>query len=88
MFYNDKPEKLTCFFHTLQESFDLQQYLDLPDDDPTRKAALLAFRADCLSIYRQRKAKNKSAYFTERGGIDALDTLESAPPAGMQLEEW
>jgi hypothetical protein len=82
------PEKLTCFLHTLQASFDLQEYLDLPEDHPTRKAALGAFRADCASIYRQRKSRFKSANFTTKGGIESLDTLATAPPAGMELEEW
>ena len=66
----------------------MDQYLELDEDDPTRKAAKLAFRADAASIYRQRKSKFKSQHFTARGGVGSADTLQTAPPAGMDPEEW
>nr|XP_043611528.1 uncharacterized protein LOC122583164 [Erigeron canadensis] len=87
--WDDVPESMRDhILEEVQRYFVMDQYLELDEDDPTRKAAKLAFRADAASIYRQRKSKFKSQHFTARGGVGSADTLQTAPPTGMDPEEW
>nr|XP_043613559.1 uncharacterized protein LOC122585493 [Erigeron canadensis] len=67
--WDDVPESMRDhILEEVQRYFAMDQYLELDEDDPTRKAAKLAFRADAASIYRQRKSKFKSQHFTARRG--------------------
>nr|XP_043613892.1 uncharacterized protein LOC122585833 [Erigeron canadensis] len=68
--------------------FYLEPYLGHPENHPLREAVTRMIRQDALKIYRDKKAKFKKTWFTDRGGSQRLAELEGQPPYGMPPQVW